>query len=75
MSASLIVWLSVAGILFLIFVIRIIAEVNVSKRGEPRNRHKRTFRIIELGHADDEFFIPGDAAGQSRYDDYDQYYN
>lgn len=75
MSASLIVWLSVAGILFLIFVIRIIAEVNVSKRGESKNRRKRTFRIIELGHADDEFFIPGDVAGKSRYDDYDQYYN
>ncbi len=75
MSASLIVWLSVAGILFLIFVIRIIAEVNASRRENPQNRHKRTFRIIELGRTDDEFFIPGDATRHSRYDDYDQYYN
>ncbi|MDE6144179.1 MAG: hypothetical protein K2F94_08915 [Muribaculaceae bacterium] len=74
MSASLIVWLVVAGLLFIILVARIVAEYSNTKNGKDSDRERR-FKIIELGREKDEFYIPGDATGIARYDDYDQYYN
>lgn len=72
MNTAMIVWLSVAAILLILFVIRIFEERAAGRSGSRQSRQGRRIKIIELGKEDEEFFIPGDNAAT---DNYDRIYN
>lgn len=56
MTASLIIWLLVATILFALILMRAVGESSHHRR----HRRHRHLPVMQLGRESEEFFIPGD---------------
>lgn len=67
-----IVWIIVAALLCIAFIVRIVTDSHAARRNRLQHvRRRHTTKFIELGKENEEFFIPGDKANGSRYDYYD----
>lgn len=75
MTVSLVIWILVAGGLFLLLIARIMSErPRRSSQKKGKHFHDKV-RPLEMGAECDEFFITGDTSSAHTDDDYDEYYN
>lgn len=69
MSASLIIWLVVAAVLFLLILFRAIDDYS-SHHHRKHAPHARRMPLVELGKEKDEFYIAGDPVPSTQKDEY-----